>query len=324
VYFEVLPYRLNETTGYIDYDALEKNALLYRPKLIVSGASAYPRHIDYPRLRAIADKVGAYFMMDMAHISGLIAGRVLPSPFPYADIVTTTTHKSLRGPRGAMIFFRKGVRKEDKEKKTKVMYELETAVNASVFPGHQGGPHNHTIAALAVALKQANTQEFRNYSKQIVLNNARLAERLLQKGYKLVSGGTDNHLILVDLRPKDLNGAKVERVLELANVALNKNTVPGDVSAMNPGGIRLGSPALTSRGMVEKDFDIVAEIVHKGIEIAKLIQDKAGKGMKEWRASVGETGENWGEIQRLKLEVVQFARYFPPVGFEVSGMKHQA
>jgi len=257
-YFEVLPYRLDEGTGLIDYEALAKMATLYRPKLIVMGASAYPRHIDYAAMRKVADATGSYLLMDMAHISGLVAGKALPTPFEYADVVTTTTHKSLRGPRGAMIFYRKGVKKVNKKGK-EIMWDLEQKINMSVFPGHQGGPHNHTITALAVALKQANTEEFREYQAQVLKNSAAMANRMQKLGYSLVSGGTDNHLMLVDLREKGVDGAKVEKLLDLANVTINKNTVPGDKSAMVPGGIRMGAPALTSRGLMEKDFEQVAE-----------------------------------------------------------------
>src|SRR6201996_7642990 len=225
VYFETLPYRVNLETGIIDYDRLEENALLYRPKVIVAGTSAYCRNFDYPRFRQICDKVGCYFMVDMAHISGLVAAGVSPSPFEHADIVTTTTHKSLRGPRGAMIFFRRGVRSTDPKTGKETMYDLEGPINFSVFPGHQGGPHNHTITALAVALKQAKTQEFKEYQQQVLKNAKALSDKLSALGYVIVSGGTDNHLVLIDLKPKGIDGARVERVLELVNVAANKNTV---------------------------------------------------------------------------------------------------
>ncbi|KAJ2877714.1 Serine hydroxymethyltransferase, cytosolic, partial [Coemansia asiatica] len=198
VYFETLPYQCDEKTGIIDYDALEKSAKLFRPKIIVAGASAYARTIDYARMRQIADSIGAYLMADMAHISGLVAAGVLESPFEYADIVTTTTHKSLRGPRGAMIFFRKGVRSVNK-KGVEVMYDLEKPINQSVFPGHQGGPHNHTISALAVALKQAQSPEFRAYQQQVLDNAQAFARGFSSRDYSLVTGGTDTHLLLVNL-----------------------------------------------------------------------------------------------------------------------------
>lgn len=220
-------------SGYIDYDSLERLAEIYHPKVIIAGTSAYSRTIDYPRMREISLKHGAYLLSDMAHISGLVAADVVASPFPHSDIVTTTTHKTLRGPRGAMIFYRKGVRSTNK-KGERIMYSLEDSVNASVFPGHQGGPHNHTIAALAVALKQAKTQEFREYQENVLKNAKAMARKLGMNGlgYDIVSGGTDNHLLLVDLKPKGIDGARVERVLELVNVVVNKNTVPGDISAV--------------------------------------------------------------------------------------------
>lgn len=226
VFFQTFPYRLNEATGIIDYDRMEENAKLFRPKLIVAGASAYARLIDYARMRKICDANNAYLLSDMAHISGLVSAGVIPSPFEHSDIVTTTTHKSLRGPRGAMIFYRKGVRSTNK-KGENVMYDLESRINFSVFPGSQGGPHNHTISALATALKQALTPEYKAYQKQVLSNSKRFADALMKKGYELVSGGTDNHLLLVDLKKSrnGLDGARVERVLELANIAANKNTM---------------------------------------------------------------------------------------------------
>ncbi|KAI9893254.1 MAG: glycine hydroxymethyltransferase shm1 [Vezdaea aestivalis] len=287
-YFEVLPYRLNESTGLIDYDGLAEMALRYRPKIIIAGTSAYSRLIDYERMRAIADSAGAYLLADMAHISGLVAGGVIPSPFEFADIVTTTTHKSLRGPRGAMIFFRKGVRKVDAKTGKDVPYDLENPINASVFPGHQGGPHNHTITALAVALRQATTQEFKDYQETVLMNAKALAQRLGNPkdlgglGYTVVSGGTDNHLVLIDLKNRGLDGARVERVLELVGVASNKNTVPGDKSAMKPGGLRMGTPAMTTRGFQPEDFVRVAEVVDRAVHITQRL-DKAAREEAEAR-----------------------------------------
>ena len=279
-YFETLPYRLDESTGLIDYQKLEELATLYRPRVIIAGTSAYSRLIDYKRMREITTKVGAYLLSDMAHISGLVAGGVIPSPFPYSDVVTTTTHKSLRGPRGAMIFFRKGVRRVDK-KGVQEMYDLENPINVSVFPGHQGGPHNHTISALAVALHQAQSQEFKDYQKTVLLNAKALAERLGNSkdkgghGYTVVGGSTDNHLVLIDLKDRGIDGARVERVLELVGVASNKNTVPGDVSAMKPGGLRMGSPAMTSRGLMPEDFVRIADVVDRAVTIAQSLDKKA-------------------------------------------------
>ena len=280
-YFETLPYRLDESTGLIDYQKLEELAMLYRPRIIIAGTSAYSRLIDYKRMKLIAEKVGAYLLSDMAHISGLVAGGVIPSPFPHSDVVTTTTHKSLRGPRGAMIFFRKGVRRVDK-RGNREMYDLENPINASVFPGHQGGPHNHTISALAVALLQAQTKEFKEYQRTVLLNAKALAERLGNPkekgglGYTVVGGGTDNHLVLIDLKNRGVDGARVERVLELVGVASNKNTVPGDKSAMKPGGLRMGSPAMTTRGLLPEDFVRVADIVDRAVTITQNL-DKTAK-----------------------------------------------
>ncbi|XP_050376034.1 serine hydroxymethyltransferase 3, chloroplastic isoform X2 [Argentina anserina] len=266
IYFESMPYRLDEETGLIDYDMLEKTSTLFRPKLIIVGASAYPRDFDYPRMRKIADAAGAFLLMDMAHISGLVAACVLANPFDYCDIVTTTTHKSLRGPRGGMIFF----------KKDPVLgVDLETAINNAVFPGLQGGPHNHTIGGLAVCLKHAQSPEFKAYQNQVVSNCRALASRMVELGYKLVSGGSDNHLVLVDLRPCGIDGARVEKILDMASITLNKNSVPGDKSALMPGGIRIGTPAMTTRGFTEKDFITTADYIHEGVQIAIDAKDKA-------------------------------------------------
>ncbi|KAJ6914907.1 serine hydroxymethyltransferase 3 [Populus alba x Populus x berolinensis] len=259
IYFESMPYRLDESTGLVDYDMLEKTAILFRPKLIIAGASAYPRDFDYPRMRKIADAVGAFLMMDMAHISGLVAASVVADPFEYCDVVTTTTHKSLRGPRGGMIFF----------KKDPVLgVDMESAINNAVFPGLQGGPHNHTIGGLAVCLKHAQSPEFKAYQKQVICNSRALANRMVELGYKLVSGGSDNHLILVDLRPLGLDGARVEKILDIASITLNKNSVPGDKSALVPGGIRIGSPAMTTRGFTEREFVATADLIHEGVQIS--------------------------------------------------------
>mmetsp|Transcript_49770 Transcript_49770/g.74223 ORF Transcript_49770/g.74223 Transcript_49770/m.74223 type:complete len:507 (-) Transcript_49770:213-1733(-) len=321
-YFESMPYRLNEETGVIDYDQMAQSAELFRPKMIVAGASAYSRLIDYPRIREIADSVGAYVLNDMAHISGLVSAGVIPAPFEYADVVTTTTHKSLRGPRGAMIFYRKGQRGTDK-KGNPIMYDLEDKINFAVFPGLQGGPHNHTIGALATCLKQANTPEFVEYQKQVLKNSKRLAEELTKLGYDLVSGGTDNHLVLVNLKSSvGIDGARVERVLELACIATNKNTVPGDKSALMPGGIRMGAPALTSRGLEEDDFTKVAEFFDRAVKIAlKLKNTEQGKKVKGFRemCSVGPTVDD--DLVTLRADVSEFACSFPTVGFNEDEME---
>jgi len=312
IFFETMPYRLNEETGTIDYDTLEATAKLYRPKMIVAGASAYARHYDYPRMREIADKSNAWLLADMAHISGLVAAGVVPSPFEVADVVTTTTHKSLCGPRGAMIFYRKGQKGTDK-KGNPIMYDIEEKINASVFPGLQGGPHNHTISGLAVALKRCASPEYRIYQEQVLSNSQALANAMVQRGYTLVSGGTSNHLCLVDLRPKGVDGARAERVMELAHIAANKNTVPGDVKAMVPGGIRMGTPALTSRGFVESDFEKVAEFVDRAVQIAQKVQAEAGPKRKDF---MDKLEQGVPELAALKEDVENFAASFPTIGFD--------
>lgn len=318
VFFETFPYRLNEDTGVIDYDRMEENARLFRPKLLVAGASAYSRLIDYARMRQVADNHGAYLLSDMAHISGLVAAKQIPSPFDHSDIVTTTTHKSLRGPRGAMIFYRKGVRSVDK-KKGEILYDLEDRINFAVFPGLQGGPHNHTIAALATALKQAQSADFKAYQAQVMRNADALAGALSARKLSLVSGGTDNHLVLIDLKKsRGIDGARVERVLELVNVAVNKNTVPGDKSALMPGGIRLGTPAATTRGLTEEDFARVAEFVDRATDIALEVKADTKK-IAAFRAALADpeaAAEAYPKIKALKEEVVAFSRTFPTIGFE--------
>lgn len=312
IYFESLPYRLNEATGYIDYDKLEEQAKLFLPKLIVAGGSAYPREWDYKRFRAICDSIGAYLMVDMAHISGLVATGEAQSPFAYADIVTSTTHKSLRGPRSGIIFYRKG------KKADGTNYDYEEAINQAVFPALQGGPHNHTIAALAVALKQAATPEFKVYAQQVKKNADAMAKRLVEKGHRLISGGTENHLILLDLRPLDLTGSKAEKVFEKASITLNKNAVAGDKSAITPGGIRIGAPALTSRGFLEADFVAVADLLCEGIEIARAIQAKTGKPLKDFLPAL----EGNAEIAALKAKAEALATSKPMPGFDVKNMKY--
>lgn len=311
-YFETMPYRVDLETGLIDYDMLEKTAVLFRPKVLVAGTSAYCRLIDYKRMREIADKVGAYLVVDMAHISGLIAAGVIPSPFEYADIVTTTTHKSLRGPRGAMIFFRRGVRSVNPKTGQEVLYDLENPINFSVFPGHQGGPHNHTIAALATALKQASTPEFKQYQEQVLKNAKVLEQEFNSKGYQLVSHGTDSHMVLVSLKDKNIDGARVETICEKINIALNKNSIPGDKSALVPGGVRIGAPAMTTRGMGEEDFKKIVYFIDTAVNYAKEIQanlPKDANKLKDFKAKVLQ-GED-EKLQQLKQEISQWAGEFP-------------
>merc|ERR1712216_875188 len=320
IFFESMPYRLDESTGLIDYDGCEALARAYRPKMLIAGASAYSRLYDYKRMRAIADATGAYLLADMAHISGLVAAKMIASPFDHADVVTTTTHKSLRGPRGAMIFYRKG-QKGTNKKGDPIMYDLEDKINFSVFPGLQGGPHNQTIAGLAVALKQACSPEFAEYQQQVMRNIVAMSDRLKKHGIELVSGGTDNHLVLADLRPLGVDGSRVERVLELAHIACNKNTVPGYKSAMVPGGLRLGTPALTTRGFTEKDFEQVAEFIVRGIKIAQDVKSKSeGTKLKDFRAAL--ESKEWPELTQLTKDVEEFATQFPTIGFEKAEGKY--
>ena len=264
-YFNVVPYGVDESTARIDYDEMEQIALECKPKLIVAGASAYSRVIDFPRCREIADKVGAYLMVDMAHIAGLVAAGVHPSPVPYADIVTTTTHKTLRGPRGGMILCKEQFAKQ---------------IDKAVFPGTQGGPLMHIIAAKAVALGEALTEEFKNYQKQVVKNAAVLADELMKHGIDIVSGGTDNHLCLVDLTPADVTGKDAEKLLESVGLTVNKNTIPNEQrSPFVASGIRVGSAAATSRGFTKEDFyevgQCIAATVFNAADEAKLADVKA-------------------------------------------------
>ena len=243
-YFNVVPYGVDEATARIDYDEMERIALECKPKFIVAGASAYSRVIDFPRCREIADKVGAYLMVDMAHIAGLVAAGVHPSPVPYADIVTTTTHKTLRGPRGGMILCKEQFAKQ---------------IDKAVFPGTQGGPLMHIIAAKAVALGEALTEEFKNYQKQVVKNAAVLADELMKHGIDIVSGGTDNHLMLLDLRNKGITGKELEHRLDEVRTTANKNTIPNDPqSPFVTSGLRIGTPAVTTRGFKEPEMELIA------------------------------------------------------------------
>jgi len=313
VYFESMPYRLDEKTGLIDYDQLEMTSKLFRPKMIIAGFSAYARLLDYARFRSICDNVKAVLLADMAHISGLVAGGVIPSPFEFADVVTTTTHKSLRGVRSGMIFYRRGQKGVDK-KGNPVMYDFEQKINNAVFPALQGGPHNHAIGGVAVALKQAMDPSFKEYQMQVLANSKAMASALISKNYSLVSGGTDNHLILLNLKTsKGIDGARVETVCDKVMVTLNKNSVPSDTSALNPGGVRLGSCALTSRGFKEDDFTKTVDLVDEAVDIAKSVQAKSKK-LADFKAVLATDEEVIARCNDLKSRVNEFASKFPMPG----------
>ena len=272
--FRAVPYGVREDTGRIDYDEVRIIAKAERPRLLIAGGSAYSRQFDFPVMRSIADEIGATFLVDMAHFAGLVAGGVHPSPVPHAHIVTTTTHKTLRGPRGGMILCKT---------------DFAKAVDKQVFPGTQGGPLEHVIAAKAVALAEAATPAFRTYAAQVVKNAQTLAAALVERGYAIVSGGTDTHLLLVDLRPKGLTGKEAEQLLDRAGITVNKNTIPGDPqSPFVTSGIRLGTPALTSRGFMEPEMGRVAELIDTAL-----------------------TGKDDETLSRVKQEVRALTNAFP-------------
>ncbi len=277
-YYDSASYGLDDK-GYIDYDAVLRIAKEHKPKLVWAGFSAYSRIVDWKRFREIADEVGAYFVADIAHVAGLVAGGVYPSPVPFADVVTTTTHKTLRGPRGAMILC-----KED----------FAQRIDKAVFPGLQGGPHNHTIAGIATALGEASTNEFKDYAKQVVKNAQVLSAELKKYGYDIVSGGTDNHLFLMDVTSAGLSGGEAGNLLEKANITVNKNAIPNDTrKPWDPSGIRIGTPALTTRGMKEDEMVKVAEYINS------VLRSK---------------GED--EVEKIKKEVESFANKFKIPGIK--------
>merc|ERR1712061_722772 len=296
IYFESLPYKVHPETGLIDFDELRKQALLFRPAMILCGASAYPRVVDFGKFREIADEVGALLMADIAHISGLVATGQHPSPFAHCDVVTTTTHKSLRGPRSGMIFF----------KYTDKIPDTKERIDMAVFPALQGGPHNHQIGGLAAQLLEVNSPAFTEYSKAVVANAKTLAETLMEKGHKLATNGTDNHLVLWDLRPHGLTGSKVEKVCEMCSISLNRNAVHGDASALSPGGVRIGAPAMTTRGCTAEDFKKIALFLDRCCQIALKVQEEKGKKLKDFEA--GLVGNS--DVKALRGEVEAWAAAF--------------
>jgi len=280
IYYRPVYYRVDKKTSLIDYNEVEKVVKKYRPKLIWAGATAYPRLFDWKKFSQIAHSVGAYLACDIAHYAGLVAGGAYPSPVGYADVITTTTHKTLRGPRGAMIMTNNE--------------EIAKKIDKAVFPGLQGGPHNHQTAAIAVCLKEASKAGFKKYAHQIVKNCQALAKALLAYNFDLVTGGTDNHLLLIDLRNKKVGGKEVQGAMETVGISLNKNSIPYDSNPpYNPSGIRLGTPALTSQGMREKEMKEVAFLINEVVE------------------AIGEKGEK-KRFKQIKKKVVALARQFPP------------
>ncbi|XP_047215262.1 serine hydroxymethyltransferase, cytosolic-like [Girardinichthys multiradiatus] len=315
IFFETMPYKVNPETGYIDYDKLQENARLFHPKLIIAGTTCYSRNLDYARLKQIANENGAYLMGDMAHIGGLVAAGVVPSPFEDCDIVTTTTHKSLRGCRGGLIFYRKGIRSVDTKGK-QTLYNLEFLINQAVFPGLQGGPHNNAIAGVAVALKQAMTPEFKAYQLQVLANCKALSSTLINLGYKIVTGGSDNHLILLNLRNKGTDGGRAEKVLQACAISCNKNTCLGAKSALLPNGLRFGSPALTSRGLKEEDFKKVAHFIHRGIELTLEVQGSLDPKatLMEFIQALAQGVKFQQRVAEIRAEVEAFTGQFPMPG----------
>ena len=262
-YFNIVPYFVDEKTCLIDYDEVERLAKECKPKLILAGASAYPRVIDFKRFREIADEVGAYLMVDMAHIAGLVAAGCHPSPVPYAHVVTTTTHKTLRGPRGGLILCKE---------------ELGKQIDKAIFPGTQGGPLMHIIAAKAVAFKEAMSEDFKKYQQQIVKNAKKLSNELIERGISLVSGGTDNHLMLIDLTNKGKTGKEIEALLDKAHITANKNAIPFDKQTpFVTSGVRVGTPAVTSRGMKEEDMVVIAECIADIIDNGEEAVERCAK-----------------------------------------------
>jgi glycine hydroxymethyltransferase len=297
IYFESMPYKVHHETGLMDFEELRKTAKVFRPAMIICGASAYPRIVDFAKFKEICDEVDCLLLADIAHISGLVATKLHPSPFEYCDVVTTTTHKSLRGPRAGMIFF----------KYTDKIPDIKDRIDMAVFPALQGGPHNHQIGALAAQLLEVNTPDFVEYSRQVITNAQALAATLIEKGHKVATDGTDNHLVLWDLRPHGLTGGKVEKVCEAASISLNRNTVHGDVSALSPGGVRIGSPAMTTRGCTEADFVQVAVFLDRCCKIALDVQKTKGKKLAEFEKGLGDDNK---DLMALKAEVEEWSLKF--------------
>jgi glycine hydroxymethyltransferase len=301
IYFQSLPYQVKED-GLIDYDKMEELASLFIPKVIITGGSCYSRDIDYKFFRKVADKVGAYLMVDIAHISGFVATELMNSPFQYADVVTTTTHKTLRGPRSGIIFINKKTENG----------ALVAKINEAVFPGLQGGPHNHQIAAVAHQLKHVNTPEFKKYMTNVRDMAQHLSEKLKEKGYQIMTDGTDNHLLLVNLKSTGVTGNKLEYLCELVDISLNKNCVAGDQNAMSPNGIRIGTSAMVTREFGKNDFDLVAEYLDQTVMLCKDVQNIVGSKFVDFKEYLqNQETEVYTKIIELKNKVNKLAHDKP-------------
>lgn len=299
ILFESKPYKVDSDTGLLNYDQVRQSAVEFKPKLLIVGHSAYPRDFDYQKFREIADEVGAFLLVDMSHYSGLVAAKLHNNPFEYADVVTTTTHKTLRGPRAGMIFYK---------------LELKSRIDFSVFPSLQGGPHNHQIAAIATQLKEVLAPEWKQYAEQVINNARSLADSLINKGHKLVTNGTDNHLLLIDLRPLGITGNKAEKAMDIAHITLNKNSIYGDKSAIYPGGIRIGTPAVTTRGMKEADMEIIATLIDSVLRLCMKVQAMSGKNIKDFLAALDKEEE----LIQIRKEVEEFSSKWPLPGIDVT------
>jgi glycine hydroxymethyltransferase len=304
IYFSSHAYQTDRETGLLNYDLIEKQVIDITPKMLICGGSAYPRDWDYVRLRKIADSVGAILLADMAHFSGLVLTQQHNNPFESCHVVTTTTHKTLRGPRGALIF---------------CLSQYARQIDEAVFPGCQGGPHNNVIAGIAVALQEAMSDEYRQYIINVKSNSNLLATELMKRGFTLVTGGTDNHLLLWDLRPIGLTGSKMEKICDLCHVTLNKNTVPGDKSALSPGGVRIGTPALTSRGFGQNEMILLAELLEQLVRLAVRVQDAApSKKLTDFEAYLQSDSCAFNdEIKQIRQRVHSWANSFPLPGLEL-------
>lgn len=312
-YFSASHYKRDPKTDLWNYSEIEtvassdKIANAVKPKVIIAGYSSYSHHYDYKRMKEIADKNDSYLLSDISHISGLVSAGLAPNPFDYSDVVMTTTHKTLGTVRNALIFFRKGVRRSSKAGDE--LYDLEQKINDAVFPGHFGGPHNHSIAGAAVGLKLVTHPLYKAYQQQVAANAKVLCSEMATKGYPIVGNGTSNHLAIVNVKEKGIDGARVDYFCSKVNISINKNVIPGGQNAVVPGGIRLGSPAMTTRGCTEKDFVRIAEFLDRAIKLALTFkQDK--QNLAGFKQAVDEAAQSGGQVQAFKKEVESFAGGF--------------